>query len=57
MNENIAKAMQCAGLLVQDLREINKSAVNKNDALYLLSVRLIEDAARIQITLAQLEKV
>ena len=57
IRENIIKATQCAGLLIQDLRSVLKSSVDHNDALYVLSLKLIEDASRIEATLSQLEKV
>jgi hypothetical protein len=44
-------------LLDSDLRDIYKSALNKNDALLVLAGHLIEQVAKISTALSQLERV
>jgi hypothetical protein len=57
MNEKVTKAMQCAETLMSGLKDLMQEANGKNDALWLLGLRLQEDAAKIVATLAQLENV
>lgn len=53
--EAIAKAAQCADLLVSDIREAQKIACKGNGALEILLRELIADAAKIKNRLGELE--
>jgi hypothetical protein len=53
--ETITKAVQCADLLVSDIREAHKMACQNEPAVELLLRDLIADAAKIKNRLAEIE--
>jgi hypothetical protein len=53
--ETITKAVQCADLLVSDIREAHKLACQNEPAVELLLRDLIADAAKIKNRLAEIE--
>lgn len=53
--ETITKAVQCADLLVSDMREAHKLACQNEPAVELLLRDLISDAAKIKNRLAEIE--
>jgi len=57
MNENITKALQTAQFLDEELRQIYRDAINKNDALLILARQLCDKSSEIVAVLAQLENV
>jgi hypothetical protein len=53
--ETITKAVQCADLLVSDIREAHKLACQNEPAVELLLRDLIADAAKIKNRLTEIE--